>query len=89
MRHTLVKFSQLVLLMLVAFGLPASPSFAAEYWLCAKSFNMAMPDSTPVPMWGFALSNASFADNCSGTVTVPGPKLTVPIGRQHLDHPPA
>lgn len=69
---------------LLGVGMTAGPSIAAEYWLCAKSFDMAMPDSTTVPMWGFALSNTDFSDNCAGTATVPGPKLIVPTGDSTL-----
>jgi hypothetical protein len=86
MRHKLVKLSQLVLLTLVAFGLPASPSFAAEYWLCAQSVDKMMPDSTMVPMWGFAMDdNGDLSDGCpADSATVPGPKLSVPSGDSTL-----
>lgn len=80
MKRKLVKFSQLASLTLVAFGLLAPPSFAAEYWLCAQSVNKMMPDSTMVPMWGFAMDdNGNLGDGCpAASATVPGPKLTVP-----------
>ena len=78
----LVKFSRLVLLTLVAYGLSASPSFAAEYWLCAQSVVKMMPDSTMGPMWGFAEDdNDNLSDGCpADSATVPGPKLTVGSG---------
>jgi hypothetical protein len=73
-------------LVLGALGLASLPATAATYWLCAKSFMMAMPDTTMVPMWGFALSDENFADNCDGTATVPGPKLTAPSGESLTIH---
>jgi len=86
MRHKKVKFGKLVLLMLVAFGLLASPSFAAEYWLCAQSVDMTMPDSTMVPIWGFAMDDdAGVTPACPpDSATVPGPKLTVGSGDSTL-----
>jgi FtsP/CotA-like multicopper oxidase with cupredoxin domain len=79
-KKQLFGFSGLCLLTLAAVFLTAGPSFAAEYWMCAKPFDMTMPDASVVPMWGFALSNSNFADDCKGPATVPGPKLTVGVG---------
>jgi hypothetical protein len=80
------KGIKLLLLTLTAVSLMAVPSFAVEYYLCAQSVDMTMPDATVVPMWGFALDdNASLADGCpADTASVPGPKLTVPVGDNQL-----
>ena len=45
-------FRQLKLpaLALAVLALAATPSFAAEYWLCAQSGNLTMPDSAIIPM---------------------------------------
>jgi VCBS repeat-containing protein len=50
----------------------ATPSFALEVDMVAGSVNVAMPDGTVVPMWGFGLAG--------GAITVPGPVLEVPPG---------
>jgi hypothetical protein len=73
-------------LVLGVFWLASLPATAAEYWLCAQSVNKMMPDSTMVPMWGFAMDdNGNLGDKCpGGSATVPGPKLTVPAGETTL-----
>ncbi|MEN6534375.1 MAG: Ig-like domain-containing protein [Bryobacteraceae bacterium] len=50
----------------------AAPSFAVVYNLTAGSTTVAMPDGTPVTMWGYGLD--------AGPIQVPGPVLTVPAG---------
>lgn len=55
----------------------AAPASAVEYWLRAEAVNVTMPDGIVVPMWGYALTDATFA---TGTATVPGPALSVPPG---------
>ncbi len=84
-RYITVQFGKLVLSALVALGLLASPSFAAEYWMCVQPVDMTMPDATVVPMWGFAMDDdATLGNGCPGPATVPGPKLTVPSGDNTL-----
>jgi FtsP/CotA-like multicopper oxidase with cupredoxin domain len=69
------RLSQALLMAgLVTVAVPAS---AVEYWLRADTVNVTMPDGVTVPMWGYALTDASFA---TGTPSVPGPALTVPPG---------
>ncbi len=53
-------------------------SSAAEFFLRAQETTVTMPDGRQVPMWGFAQDSAFGVDD--GTVTVPGPVLTVPEG---------
>src|SRR4030067_1906710 len=76
---------------LIAFGVLtalAAPAFSVEYFLRADVTTKTMPDATVVPMWGFARDSAFGAND--GTVTVPGPMLTVPVGDPvltiHLDN---
>lgn len=55
----------------------AAPASAVEYWLRADTVNVTMPGGVTVPMWGYALTDSTFAP---GTASVPGPALTVPPG---------
>lgn len=64
-------------LLLAGMVTAAAPANAVEYWLRADTVNVTMPDGVRVPMWGYALTNATFA---TGTASVPGPALTVPAG---------
>lgn len=52
-------------------------SWGAEFWLRAETLTKSMPDAS-VTMWGFAECTTGFA-SCS-PATVPGPRLTVPVG---------
>lgn len=53
-------------------------SYAADYYLCAKQENLAMPDGTLVPMWGFAEDDDGVLPiDCTGSISVPGPALNV------------
>jgi len=70
--------------MLMATLLLASvPTFAAEYWLSAKTTSVLMPDGVTVPMWGFANCTDATYLVCSAT-SVPGPALDVPAGDASL-----
>ncbi len=55
-------------------------AMAAEtvYYLRADVTTITMPDSTVISMWGFARDTAFGVED--GTVTVPGPTLSVPPG---------
>ncbi len=66
-------------LLLLLTALPASQSRAATvtYNLRAELSNMAMPDNSLVPVWGFADDSAGAN---SGVVTVPGPQLKAAPG---------
>jgi len=64
-------------MMLAGLVTVAAPVSAVEYWLRADTVNVTMPDGVTVPMWGYALTDSTFAP---GTATVPGPALAVPPG---------
>jgi hypothetical protein len=78
MKNQLLPMSRIGQALLLA-GLvtAAAPALAVEYWLRADTVNVTMPDGVSVPMWGYALTDATFT---TGTPTVPGPALTVPAG---------
>ncbi|NLH50623.1 MAG: multicopper oxidase domain-containing protein [Myxococcales bacterium] len=61
---------------------------ATEIYLRAQAFNKTMPDGRVVQMWGFA-QDSSFGA-LDGTLSSPGPLLTVPVGNPniviHLDN---
>lgn len=71
-----------------ALALWAVNAHAAEYFLRAGTTTVLLPDGNPVTMWGFAKDSAFGA--MDGTVTVPGPQLTVmpddPTLIIHLDN---
>jgi FtsP/CotA-like multicopper oxidase with cupredoxin domain len=68
-------------LLLAGLATVAAPASAVEYWLRAEAVNVTMPDGVIVPMWGYALTDATYA---TGAATVPGPELTVPPGDKVL-----
>jgi FtsP/CotA-like multicopper oxidase with cupredoxin domain len=78
MKNQLLPMSRIGQALLLA-GLvtAAAPALAVEYWLRADTVNVTMPDGVSVPMWGYALTDATFVP---GTASVPGPALTVPPG---------
>jgi FtsP/CotA-like multicopper oxidase with cupredoxin domain len=70
---------------LIVFGIVtalASQGFGVEYNLRADYTNKTMPDGNIIPMWGFAIDSSFGA--LDGTITVPGPLLTVPVGDPNL-----
>jgi len=69
------RFSQAILL--TGLAAAAAPASAVEYWLRADTVNVTMPGGVTVPMWGYALTDSTFAP---GVASVPGPALTVPPG---------
>ena len=68
----------LTIAVLLAAGVLATPGRAAEFYLRADVTTKTMPDGQVIRMWGFA-RDTSFGAN-DGTVTIPGPLLTVPPG---------
>jgi FtsP/CotA-like multicopper oxidase with cupredoxin domain len=56
----------------------ASTASAATFYLRAEQFNMTMPDTAVVPMWGYALDSSAGAHD--GVLSSPGPRLTLPPG---------
>lgn len=71
--------SLMVVLILIVGGWELS---AAEFYLRADTATVTMPDGTVVTMWGFAKDSSAGAGD--GTVSVPGPALTVPPGDSSL-----
>lgn len=83
-------------LLLGALSLAAGPAGAVEYYLAAKPFAKALPDGSTVPMWGYVEDPAGTCFNaadaaaraaCLDTLplpTIPGPRLTVPVGDTDL-----
>jgi PKD repeat protein len=77
-------------------SLAATPAAALDVYLAAKPFNMAMPDGTTVPMWGYvadpggacygAASDAAALAcvNALPAPTAPGPKLALAPGDSEL-----
>lgn len=74
------------LVILAVVMMMAGPALGATYHLRARQFNMEMPDSVSVAMWGYALWRYDLGDG-NGWVRgdrvtkVPGPKLMVPQGQ--------
>jgi hypothetical protein len=66
-----------VLIMLCAVGVQVRAE-AAEFYLRADARQLTMPDNTVVTIWGFALDTDNNFATVDGTVTSPGPMLTVP-----------
>ena len=56
----------------------ASPALAIDVTLVAGSFEQVMPDGTTVQMWGYALDPDGAGAQPPGTVSSPGPVITVP-----------
>jgi FtsP/CotA-like multicopper oxidase with cupredoxin domain len=71
----------LVLALLAAAASPLTAS-AMEVYLRADTTTVAMPGSVDVVMWGFAQDSAFGA--LDGTVTVPGPPITLAPGDPNL-----
>ncbi|MEQ1637898.1 MAG: putative Ig domain-containing protein [Methylococcales bacterium] len=74
-----------------AVALACGNALGAEYWLCAGTFDKAMPDGTVVKMWGYAdVSNTTtYPGNvcpASGNAayTAPGPQLNVAVADTSL-----
>jgi len=65
-----------LLLVLALAAIPAS-ALGVTFNLRADTTTKTMPDGRMVPMWGFALDSSFGAED--GTVTAPGPVLTVPV----------
>ena len=72
---------QICMLLLAGWLLVASAgaAWAAEFYLRADARQLTMPDNTVVTVWGFALDADKNFATVDGTVTSPGPMLTVPV----------
>jgi FtsP/CotA-like multicopper oxidase with cupredoxin domain len=79
--RTLRSFAPLLAAAVLTMGL-AMPAGAVTYYLRAAQTTLAMPDGANVTVWGYALDSGPAVDD--GTVTVPGPRLTVPVGDSNL-----
>jgi len=75
-----INLVRLILVLFCLIGFSANIS-AIEYLLRADVTTVTMPDGAVITMWGFADDTAG---DGTGTVTVPGPKLTVPPGDTEL-----
>jgi len=64
-----------LLLPLGVLALGDVPAAAVDFYLAARPFTATLPDGVTVPMWGFALCDATFT-TC-GPTTSPGPTLRV------------
>ncbi len=75
-RTTCMKHAKRLALGLAALAIAATPSFAQTYDLCASDGTVTMPDSTVVPIWGYA--DITGSGPCArGMATLPGPELRV------------
>lgn len=77
---TFTRCFKLSILAFLTVAMMTVPSFAAVYNLVAQESEVTMPDTTVIPMWGFALDTGQ---SCA-PATVPlwdvGPDLIVPSG---------
>lgn len=73
-----------ILFMILCLFLIFAPKTWADYdvYLRAEAINKTLPDGTVVPMWGFARDTAFEAHD--GTVTIPGPVITVPENENNV-----
>jgi FtsP/CotA-like multicopper oxidase with cupredoxin domain len=60
------------------FLVPCGTAPAAEFYLRAGANTLTMPDNNAVTIWGFALDTDNNFATVDGTVTSPGPMLSVP-----------
>jgi len=68
-------------LLVSTLALAAGPAAAEVYNLCAVQTTKTLPDTSTVPMWGYALDDdGDLSNGCSNPVTIPGPRLTVTTG---------
>ena len=79
-RKTCMKHAKRLALGLAALAIAATPSFAqTSYDLCASDGTVTMPDSTVVPIWGYA--DITGGGPCApGMATLPGPELRATAG---------
>ena len=79
-RKTCMKHAKRLALGLAALAIAATPSFAqTTYDLCASDGTVTMPDSTVVPIWGYA--DITGGGSClPGMATLPGPELRATAG---------
>ena len=75
-RNSIVQ--NVLLSLILILGL-SSVAWGAEFWLRAETFTKTMPDASIVTMWGFAQCTNDTYSTCD-PATVPGPRLTVPVG---------
>jgi hypothetical protein len=76
-KQTLMRMRSVFLLLAVLL-LPGGTVSAAEFYLRADTNDLTMPDGAIVTIWGFALDADGDFTTEDGTVTSPGPMLTVP-----------
>lgn len=79
-RNSIVRGVLLALIFILGLG---SVSWGAEFWLRAETLTKTMPDASVITMWGFAQCPDGTYASCT-PATVPGPRLTVPVGETTL-----
>jgi len=77
--HTRKTIVQGVLLALVFILGMSGTSQGAEFWLRAETMLKTLPSTSDITMWGFAQCTDGSYTVCD-PATVPGPRLTVPVG---------
>ncbi len=94
-RRISIRMRQMLLCVCLV-GMLATPSFAVDYFLAAKQFNMTMPGGASVAMWGFVSDPGGTCYNAANegarlacvnglpAPKVPGPKLSVAPGATDL-----
>ena len=80
--NSVKKIFRTLLALTIVLLCSAKVSAVSEIFLRADSTVMTMPDGRLIEMWGFAQDSAFGAHD--GTVTVPGPVLTIGPGESHL-----
>jgi len=70
-------------LLIGTLSIAAGTASAATVDLCAGKTTMDLPDGSSVPMWGYASGGAT-AGVCDGTITFPGPQISVLAGDASL-----
>jgi len=92
-RNTFKRFAGVFLCLFLLGAMAGTASAVTDVYLRAEATTLSVPDglggTTSVPVWGFA-QDSDFATSLDGTVSVPGPVLTVPPGETvlivHMDN---
>ena len=91
--NTFKRFAGVFLCLFLLGAMVGTASAVTDVYLRAEATTLSLPDglggTTSVPVWGFA-QDSDFATSLDGTVSVPGPVLTVPPGETvlvvHMDN---
>lgn len=77
MRTTFTKLFPLTARVTLMLILAGGMAHAADFYIYAGESTVTMPDTTVVPVWGFALEPDDDFTTLDGTIEVPGPRLNV------------